>query len=467
MNVVNYFLELMFGKRRSTLSDEQALGQDEIKELYLQGILSHLKSCVSNPSKISQKYETLKENFPEIAHNPQVDAKQFIDYIRILYPELDRKGDWREGLSFLVGAATTERTEAELMECYLWLSLFSGYVTNYEPAIAFARKAIELAKKLRDDLSLTVAMKYLARVYRSQGDYRTAIAYYDEVIKIAGQRNDDAEIAHSYGSKGLTYWHLKQYESALQALQTAHGIFIRLADEKRTGQTYNSMGLVYTELGLYDRALLHFEKAVEIARRRDDKKEFALTEGNIGMTYCFLKKHEMALAYLGRTMQTMTDLQHNYRLAKAQIQIAYVYWHRSQETDHREIALQYSKEGYEIGLRHNILHFQIIGASYQAIILQGLNRISEALPLSELAVTLLDRIKLFDGLEEEIYFNHYLMLKGINAAGADIYLKKAHDEVQTKLGNVSDDGFRTSLLNTELHQRIISEARETSFITQA
>lgn len=457
MNVVNSFSELFFPKEGSHLLTGQNLEPSEIKEVHLQGILSHLKFCARFPSRAGEKYETLKENFPDIIHNPHVNTQQFLEYVRLLYPELDKKGDWHDGLDFMGAATAASRTDTELLECYLWLSLFSGYVTNYEQAMNSARQAINLAQELKDDRSLTVAMKYLARIHRAKGSYEKAIEYYDEVINIAEQRHDGEEIAHAYGSKGLTYWHLKEYESALHALQTSQDIFIRLGNEKRTGHTFNNMGLVLTELGLYDKALLHFERAVEIATRLGDKKELALTEGNIGMVYCFLRNHDTALAYLRRTMKTMDDLQHKYRLAKAKLQIAIVYWNKSQDTGDREIALQYAKEGYEIGLRHDIIHFQIIGASYQAIILNGLNRIAQAKSLSEHAVALLKKVRILDGLEEEIYFNHYLILRDGESAEANVYLKRSYEELQTKLGKLSDATFKKSFLSTDLHRTILGE----------
>lgn len=459
MKSLNHFFEGFFQRRINYQHSNKDLSDDEIQQLHLQGVLSHLNFCLKEPLKVPEKYETLKENFHDIIHYSQVDTRQFLEYVRLLYPEIDRKGDWQEGIRYLNLAIDHRQAKEDILESYLWLSLLHSYIPDYEPAITFAQKGIELAQTLRDNLSLILVMGYLARVYRSQGDYHRAISYYDDIIEIAQQDNNDQEIAHAYGSKGLTYWHLKEYENALQALETAQKMFIKLNNEKRTGHTFNNMGLVYTDLGLYSIALLHFEKAIAIAKKREDKKEFALIEGNMGKAYFFLNEYDKALSYLKRTMRTMEELQSNYRLAKAKSQIALVYQNMPPSTASPEVALQYAKEAYEIGLRYQIIHFEIIGASYQAITLKGMNRISEAILLSKIAVELLDNTKVFDGLEEEIYFNHYLILKELHSIEALFYLKKSQNEVQTKLGKITSSNFQRSFMNIELHRRISNEIR--------
>jgi hypothetical protein len=159
----------------------------------------------------------------------------------------------------------------------------------------------------------------------------------------------------------------------------------------------------------------------------------------------------------------MGELQDNYRLAKAQTQIALVYQNMPPNADSPEIALRYAKEAYEIGSRYQLIHFEITGASYQAIILKGMNRIHEAILLSKVAVGLLDRAKVFDGLEEEIYFNHYLILKEIDPVEAVFYLKKSKKEVETKLEKITDTNFQRSFLNVELHQAILKEAEKYTY----
>jgi len=457
MNLLNYLFNVFFQRKNENLNIEEDLGEDELRQFYLKQVLLHLDRCLKYPSKMKEKYETLKENFSEIINNPHVDSGQFKEYIRLLYPEMDRKGDWQEGISYLKMALTVRGLEADILESYLWLSLLHSYISDYKPAMEFARKSIESAKKLNDNLSLTMAMQYLARIYRSQGKYKKSIWYYDKVIKIAQRNNNEEKIAHAYGSKGLTYWHMNEYENGLHALKTAQDMFIRLKDERHTGHTFNNMGLIYTELGLYPEALRHFEKAVVIAKEREDVKEFGLTEGNIGMVYFFLKQYDTALTYLKRTMQTMDKLQSKYRLAKAKTQIAWIYRNSAQDINTLQTALNYAEDAYEIGLRYHIIHFQIIGASYQAIILKDLLQINEAISFSRRAVKLLDKVKVFDGLEEEIYFNHYLILGAIATTEAIFYLEKSYKEVLMKLGKIANSNFKKSYLSIELHKRILDE----------
>jgi tetratricopeptide (TPR) repeat protein len=457
MKLLNRFFEALFQRSTYQPGLDKDLSDQEIQQLHLQGVLSHLNFCLNHPMQVADKYETLRENFPDIAYHPQVDNPQYLKYVRLLYPEMERRGDWQEGISYLKLAINNRKAKEDLLESYRWLSLFHSYIADYEQAITFAQKGIELAQILRDNLSLTLVMNHLARVYRSRGDYARAIRYYEEVIQIARQNNNDEELAHSYGSKGLTYWHLKEFENALGDLQSAQEMFIKLNNKRRVGHTFNNMGLVYTDLGLHSPALFHFEKALAIAEKRDDKREFALIEGNIGTVYFFLKQYDTALAYLKRTMRTMDELQNNYRLAKSKARIALIYQNMQPDTVPRDIALQYSKEAYEIGLRYQIIHFEIIGASYQAIILKDMNRINEAMLLSRKAVELLGTAKGFDGVEEEIYFNHYLILKEIDLVEAVFYLKKSQKEVQTKLEKMTNPDFQRSFLNIELHQRILGE----------
>lgn len=456
MKLLSSLLNIIFHPRNGNLSDEEDFSLDEIRQISLKAMLSQLERCLKYPFIMKEKYETLKANLREVIESPQVTSRQFKDYICLLYPEMDRKGDWHEGIDYLKLAVAVRQSEEDILESYIWFSLFHSYIADYKAAIDIAQKGIELAQKLKDNSSLMRAMSDVARGYRSLGNYEKPIAYYNGIIEIARRENDEEEEAHSYGSMGLTYWHLNEYEKSLAALQTAQDKFIELTNEERTGHTFNNMGLVYTDLGLYNEALNSFERAAVFARNSGDKKEFALTEGNIGMAYFFINQPNKALSYLKRTMRTMEELQSYYRLAKAKIQIARVYQNMPQNADMLEVALQYAKESYEIGLRYRIIHFEIM-AAYQAIILKDLNQIDEAVSISKKAVEILDQVKVFDGLEEEIYFNHYLILKEKDAVEAIFYLMKSNKEMEMKLEKITNSNYRESFLNTELHKRILAE----------
>lgn len=458
MNLLREFLARASRRPDTENYGQKDLSDAEVGAVYLRAVLSHVNCCSRDPKRAAAKYATLKEHFPEIVVDSRVGEASFRLYVRILYPEIDRRGDWQEGVGYLLLAIDTRQTTSELLAAHLWLSHLYGHLAEYEQASRFAHSSAGFARSLNDDRALVTAMNYLAKTERSQGSYASAVRRYEQIIKIARRTGNDDEVAHSYVSKGLTYWHLKEYEKALDTLTAAQQMAISLGNEERIGNTHNNIGLVYTDLGLYQEALDQFQRALTIARSRQDRREAALTEGNLGMAHFFSGSMDLALMCLRNTLRAMEDLHSYYRLAKVKCQIGWVYQSSAMDPTSRAVALQYCRDAYEIGLQYGIVHFEIIGASYQAAILDSLDRSDEARALSRMATTVLDRIRVFDGLEEEIYFNHYLVMRDVDSGEAVTYLRKAYEEVRARAQGIMNHDLRKSFLQIALHQRILAAA---------
>ena len=217
------------------------------------------------------------------------------------------------------------------------------------------------------------------------------------------------------------------------------------------------MGLVYAEVGLYKKAVYFHEQALKIAVKSKDMRERALNQGNIGMAYLYLGEYEKAIDYLTDALQNAEKLKSKYRTAKANAQLSLAYRLRDSNEEDLEIAARYAIESYRVGCETGIIHFRILGASYIGMSYLKQGDSAGAIKFSSEAVRLLDWQLVFDGCEEEIYFNHFLIMEKQNRREAGRFLKKSFVCLQKKLSQTSSRDFRNSLSrNIELNRSILS-----------
>lgn len=159
------------------------------------------------------------------------------------------------------------------------LSVYSGYsslyasVKQYDEAIHFNQKGIELAKKIGDEQLVSSLNAYGGNMYEENGDTSKAIEMYEEVLRIEEANNyvnsskaSLATIAHYYHLIGDLEKSLDQYRSALKR-------FERLKDNRWVSYIHAEMAKVYIDAGNLGRAEKHALKGYEIALQYELNKE--------------------------------------------------------------------------------------------------------------------------------------------------------------------------------------------------
>jgi tetratricopeptide (TPR) repeat protein len=425
------------------------------------GILRDARKNQHMGDLLEEGYVHVKGNLSFACVN-DIPPGRYLEYIELLLPLAYKRGEWQESILDLEKALSKKKDKGDMLVTLDWLSRLHEWLGQYSKSEEYAVKGLQRARQFRDKLLCFEFLLRLGKIRRSRGDYHDALELYKEAeALIADDVAHRDRLAYVLVSMGLTYWHSNSYDQALSCYEKALVLCEETGNTGKMGHALNNMGLVYTEIGMYKKALELLEQALAAAVKLKDRREIALTKGNIGMVYFYLGEYDTAVDYISDALKNAEQLKSKYRTAKAKAQLSLIHRLRSNNWEDLEKAARYALEAYQIGTDADIIHFRILGASYLAASRYKQGRTAEAIELSSEAVRLLDQQTAFDGLEEEIYFTHSLILGSRNKEEFLRFLEKSFDCLQKKISQTSIPEFRNSLArNVKLNRLILSQYRK-------
>lgn len=223
---------------------------------------------------------------------------------------------------------------------------------NYEEALRYYEKAIDLREKTLSGSQLRLAASYnnIGTVYHDMSDYSKALSFYEKAFDI---RNialsaHHPDLATSYSNLGLLYDNTGEYCKALSFHQKALSIYqIALPENHFTlATTYNNIASVHFITKEYSEAVAFFEKSIDIRQKvlPTYHPDLATSYSNIGLAYTNIGEYPKAVSF--------------YEKARAIFEKAY-------RTNHPLVAVCYNN----IGLMHSNVgeHFKALEFYEKAI----------------------------------------------------------------------------------------------------
>lgn len=405
---------------------------------------------------------------------------------------------WREEQRSDVQEMTALAQELEhqgwLADCFTrqsWLAVSTG---DYPQAKEAAEQALALKREIGDQAGQRDALRHIGIVHSVIGEYEKALSRYREALAIDRNIGDRRGEGEDLGNIGLMLYTLGRYSEStgrlLEALQLDRESGNRLAE----GRELANLGLVYTELGDYPRALEYTEKGLDIRRETGARMGEAYSSGSLGVIHFTLGNYEEALEryqealaifreigdrrgetislqyvgilhfHLGRLAEALDfqkralslaeDIGSRYLVVEVMNQLSRVRLHLDAEA-----ALKGAQEATALARETGFAADEIIGLSNQGLAHQALGDIEAAVRCSQEAVVLLETHGLTEGGEEQVYFDHYRILR---AAGhydeAYGYLRRAAEQVRHKAARIADEEVRRGFLEkVSLNREILAE----------
>ena len=166
------------------------------------------------------------------------------------------------------------------------LSMADMYsVSNIDSAILFAKKALEISKKIKNKKLLSVAYTELGWAIYMIGNYSEALKNYFEALKISEKMNDQKQTSISLGNIGAVYRTMKDLEKAKEYYFKALKIDEDLGIQKWIASDISNIGVIYMEEGNFAKALEFYFKALKINEELNDLHEISIKYGNIANIY--------------------------------------------------------------------------------------------------------------------------------------------------------------------------------------
>ncbi len=162
---------------------------------------------------------------------------------------------------------------------------YANFSSNLKSAKSYSRKALRLARRLKDDFGVIDALNLLSDILRMEGRIEKGRDYARTALKSAQRENYRKGEADALNNLGLLFWHRGEFEKAVRYLKEGLGIRRRLKDERGIAASYNNLGLLLWEMGDLPAALSYQEKSLKMKERLGDEGGKGVSYLNLGLIY--------------------------------------------------------------------------------------------------------------------------------------------------------------------------------------
>ena len=151
--------------------------------------------------------------------------------------------------------------------------LYKAITDNLEDraqALVYAKKGLDLAKKMKWSKAIGVFNGIFGRIYTDQGDYDKAEPYLRGEINIHQQNRDSANIASAFNALGNLYLRQGQSSPALNAYLQA----LKIAEPAKLTtllpSILSNISIIYNDQSHFDKAFSYVYKALRQNQKNKD-----------------------------------------------------------------------------------------------------------------------------------------------------------------------------------------------------
>lgn len=312
----------------------------------------------------------------------------------------------RQALSLKEEASDPAGQAAALQQ----MGVVAYYRGDYQQARPILEQAVSLRSQLQDAEGIGWSELYLTMIDFVQGNYGSALSHNDLALASAESRQDWRQMGIHLNNEGRILHRLGEYQQALTQLERSLEMRGRVGDRGGQGFTLFGMGLVHAYLGHYDQAEAVLRQSLELRQTIQDER---------GIRYCL---NGLGLVALGRG---------NAGEAESFFQQAF------------DLSEQLGLKGEAI----NDLSFLA-----QARLASG--NLTGAAEASQQAIARLADHKNVEDIQQ-IYLNHYRVLKAQNDPAACNTLQQAQEAMLSQAEQITDPSKRQGFLeNVKVNQEI-------------
>ncbi|MBU3680729.1 MAG: response regulator [Flavobacterium sp.] len=207
-------------------------------------------------------------------------------------------------VSVLAQSKNQLKTETDSVSSYLELATFYNKTNEYNLAIAYAQKAFDYAKSMRNPKKMAQSYAAMGAIYFEINKFEEAAKQYTKCLEIADAYPASNEQAYSYFQLALCQIELKQYLNAELNLENAKNIysFLRISDAITLIQL--QMGIVKEAKGDFDAAKLVFNQLILQKGKKDPLSITSTALYHLGNIELQNFRYRLALYYLNKAEKT-------------------------------------------------------------------------------------------------------------------------------------------------------------------
>ncbi|HEY9177569.1 MAG TPA: histidine kinase dimerization/phosphoacceptor domain -containing protein [Flavipsychrobacter sp.] len=222
-----------------------------------------------------------------------------------------------------VHAQTSKIYIAKLKSCttaedsadnYAWAAMCAAAEYEKENGMVYARKAEQLAKKLKDPTRMAAVYFALSNLYLGIDESDSARIYGLKSVEqydLAGTKGT----YYTYALNNIAAYYLNTGD-AKTALKYAHmqlEAASELKDTLSTSNSYTMLTAIYELLGNLDESIRYAEKALDLNERIGNVFNRAIVLSNLGLLYNSAGRYEEALRYVHQSIYYATEMDNTPR----------------------------------------------------------------------------------------------------------------------------------------------------------
>jgi serine phosphatase RsbU (regulator of sigma subunit) len=169
---------------------------------------------------------------------------------------------------------------------------------NYpDSAIITANIVITKAKQLNEPSLEGQAHLILAYCNEMKSEYKVSLMHFLKAAEIFKTLNDKARLARCYNGMGIIYWYQGFPDKAIEYYKKNIQYSLELKDQFGVAASYGNIAIIFDEKGDLDNAIDYYNKALAIFETQDKPSQVAACYDNLSLIFKQKNEYKKALEY--------------------------------------------------------------------------------------------------------------------------------------------------------------------------
>lgn len=187
---------------------------------------------------------------------------------------------------------------------------FLKYLGDYKRSVSFAKQALDIARKIKDNKRVVIYSSNLALVYSDLGENEKSRDLLEQALKLglANFGENHPNVAISRSNLGTVYSDMGEYEKALDLLKQALKSDLTNFGENhpKVAVRQSNLANLYRNLGEYKKAQDLLEQALKsnLANFGEKHPKVAVSQSNLANVYSELGEYEKARDLLEQALKS-------------------------------------------------------------------------------------------------------------------------------------------------------------------
>jgi tetratricopeptide (TPR) repeat protein len=194
--------------------------------------------------------------------------------------------------------ATKSKSALHLAKSYNLLALLFYKKGDYNKALQFQRKSLQLSQSIQNQFWIAINQSNLGNIYSDINYPKLAEYCYLQSLQASNKTENTLQITRCLINIGVLKHDQKEFTAAVKQFEEALIYANSIGNQELVADCYNNIGTILREQNKLDSALLYLEEGLKIRQLIDNEFELADSYNNIAMVYILQKNFNQVSNYI-------------------------------------------------------------------------------------------------------------------------------------------------------------------------